>query len=144
MGDYSASQHMRLDAIGSTGDYPPDIWHYPRYKLITTCHAYGLDPMTVPRRFQRLSRAANRGQKRSHPGHVRQGDPPQPGRTLHSAFAPSVGYCPSAQTTSRFCRSSCQWPRCHRSGRCDGRCRQHTVGPTGSSRALRAVTDASP
>ena len=48
MGDYSASQHMRLDAIGSTGDYPPDIWHYPRYKLITTCHAYGLDPIDGP------------------------------------------------------------------------------------------------
>ena len=36
MGDYSARQHMRLDAIGSTGDYPPGIY-YPRYKLITTC-----------------------------------------------------------------------------------------------------------
>ena len=48
MGDYSASQHMRLDAIGSSGDYPPDIWHYPRYKLITACHAHGLDPIDGP------------------------------------------------------------------------------------------------
>ena len=49
MGDYSASQHMRLDAIGSSnGDYPPDIWHYPRYKLIATCHAHGLDPIDGP------------------------------------------------------------------------------------------------
>ncbi len=48
MGDYSASQHMRLAAIGSTGDYPPDIWHYPRYKLITACHANGLDPIDGP------------------------------------------------------------------------------------------------
>ena len=48
MGDYSASQHMRVDAIGSSGDYPPDIWHYPRYKLITACHANGLDPIDGP------------------------------------------------------------------------------------------------
>lgn len=48
VGDYSASQHMRLAAIGSTGDYPPDIWHYPRYKLIAACHANGLDPIDGP------------------------------------------------------------------------------------------------
>ena len=48
MGDYSASQHMRVDAIGSSSDYPPDIWHYPRYKLITACHANGLDPIDGP------------------------------------------------------------------------------------------------
>ena len=48
MGDYSASQHMRLDAIGSSGDYPADIWHYPRFKLIAACHAHGLDPIDGP------------------------------------------------------------------------------------------------
>ena len=39
---------MRLDAIGSSGDYPADIWHYPRFKLIAACHAHGLDPIDGP------------------------------------------------------------------------------------------------
>ena len=148
MGDYSASQHMRLDAIGSTGDYPPDIWHYPRYKLITTCHAYGLDPIDGPyadfKDLDTLQTEAKNaatlgmfGKWAIHPSQVEH---------LQRAFAPSRSRHPSAQTTSRFCSSPCQWPRRYCGGRSYGGCRQHASGaePTGSSRALRAVTGASP
>ena len=49
MGDYSASQVMDLQSVGSdSGIYPPDIWHYPRYKLIIACRAYGIDPVDGP------------------------------------------------------------------------------------------------
>jgi len=48
MGDYSASQQMQLAEVGSTGGYPPDIWHYPRYKMTIACRANGLDPVDGP------------------------------------------------------------------------------------------------
>ena len=49
MGDYSASQAMNLHAVGSgAGSYPPDIWHYPRYKLTIACRAHGIDPVDGP------------------------------------------------------------------------------------------------
>lgn len=49
MGDYSASQVMSIDNIGGdSASYPPDIWHYPRYKLIIACRANGLDPVDGP------------------------------------------------------------------------------------------------
>ncbi len=48
MGDYSASQQMLLESVGSTGDYPPDIWHYPRYKMTIACRAFGLDSVDGP------------------------------------------------------------------------------------------------
>ena len=48
MGDYSASQQMPLESVGSTGDYPADIWHYPRYKMTIACRAFGLDPIDGP------------------------------------------------------------------------------------------------
>ncbi len=48
MGDYSASQQMPLESVGSSGDYPPDIWHYPRYKMTIACRAFGLDPIDGP------------------------------------------------------------------------------------------------
>lgn len=48
MGDYAASQKMQLQSIGGSGDYPPDIWHYPRYRMIVACHSNGLDPVDGP------------------------------------------------------------------------------------------------
>ncbi len=57
MGDYAASQTMNLKSVGDAGDdaggksgggYPPDIWHYPRYKLSIACRAHGLDPVDGP------------------------------------------------------------------------------------------------
>jgi citrate lyase subunit beta / citryl-CoA lyase len=49
MGDYSASQRMNLRSVGGEGKgYPPDIWHYPRYKMTIACRAYGLDPVDGP------------------------------------------------------------------------------------------------
>ena len=49
MGDYSASQGMNLRSVGGEGKgYPPDIWHYPRYKITVACRANGLDPMDGP------------------------------------------------------------------------------------------------
>ena len=49
MGDYSASQAMNIQTIGGDSDqYPPDIWHYPRYKLIIACRVNGLDPVDGP------------------------------------------------------------------------------------------------
>ncbi len=49
MGDYSASQRMNLRSIGSEGrGYPPDVWHYPRYKMTIACHANRIDPVDGP------------------------------------------------------------------------------------------------
>lgn len=49
MGDYSASQGMNLRIIGGDGgSYPPDLWHYPRYKLTIACRANGIDPVDGP------------------------------------------------------------------------------------------------
>ncbi len=48
MGDYAASQKMKLESIGGTGNYPPDVWHYPRYRMTIACHANGLDPVDGP------------------------------------------------------------------------------------------------
>ncbi len=49
MGDYSASQAMNIYTIGGdSGHYPPDIWHYPRYKLTIACRANGIDPVDGP------------------------------------------------------------------------------------------------
>ncbi|MDA0272988.1 MAG: CoA ester lyase [Proteobacteria bacterium] len=49
MGDYSASQAMNIQNIGGDSDnYPPDVWHYPRFKLTIACRANGLDPVDGP------------------------------------------------------------------------------------------------
>ena len=48
MGDYSASQQMQLGAVGETGPYPGDIWHYPRYRMTIACRANGIDPVDGP------------------------------------------------------------------------------------------------
>ena len=48
MGDYSASQQMQLGHIGASGGYPPDVWHYPRYKMTIACHVNGIDPVDGP------------------------------------------------------------------------------------------------
>jgi citrate lyase subunit beta/citryl-CoA lyase len=48
MGDYSASQQMQLGHVGETGGYPPDVWHYPRYKMTVACRANGIDPVDGP------------------------------------------------------------------------------------------------
>lgn len=48
MGDYSASQQMQLGYVGASGTYPPDVWHYPRYRMTIACHAHGLDPVDGP------------------------------------------------------------------------------------------------
>lgn len=49
MGDYSASQVMNIHNIGGDSDsYPPDLWHYPRYKLTIASRANGLDPVDGP------------------------------------------------------------------------------------------------
>ncbi len=49
MGDYSASQAMQLRSVGGeAGGYPPDIWHYPRYKMTIACRANGIDPVDGP------------------------------------------------------------------------------------------------
>ena len=49
MGDYSASQEMQLATVGAGGGgYPPDLWHYPRYKMTIACRANGIDPVDGP------------------------------------------------------------------------------------------------
>lgn len=48
MGDYSASQGVQLQAIGSSDGYPGDIWHYQRHRLIIACKSNGIDPIDGP------------------------------------------------------------------------------------------------
>ena len=48
MGDYSASQQIQIGSVGSSGSYPPDLWHYPRYKMTIACRVNGIDPVDGP------------------------------------------------------------------------------------------------
>lgn len=49
MGDFSASMGISLDAvIGSNSEYPGDMWHYARFRLVMACRAAGLDPVDGP------------------------------------------------------------------------------------------------
>jgi len=48
MGDYSASQGIDIKYVNGQGDYPGDIWHYPRYQLVIAARANGLDPIDGP------------------------------------------------------------------------------------------------
>ncbi len=66
MGDYSASQHMQLTSVGSTGRYPADIWHYPRYKMTIACRANGIDPVDGPYANFKNSEGFRREAERAH------------------------------------------------------------------------------
>ena len=48
MGDYSASQQIQISSVGASGGYPPDLWHYPRYKMTIACRANDIDPVDGP------------------------------------------------------------------------------------------------
>lgn len=49
MGDFSASMGLSLEAaIGTTGGYPGDIWHYARFRMVMACRAAGIDPVDGP------------------------------------------------------------------------------------------------
>jgi citrate lyase subunit beta / citryl-CoA lyase len=48
-GDYSASQGIRLEAIGGKSpEYPGDIWHYHRNRVIVAARAAGIDAIDGP------------------------------------------------------------------------------------------------
>jgi len=48
MGDYAASQRMRINTIGDVSSEAGDIWQYPRYRLIVACHTNGIQPIDGP------------------------------------------------------------------------------------------------
>ena len=48
MGDYSASQGVNIAAMGGAGDYPGDIWHYQRQRVVIACRAAGIDAIDGP------------------------------------------------------------------------------------------------
>ncbi|MDC3402258.1 CoA ester lyase [Alphaproteobacteria bacterium] len=48
MGDYAASQGMRIKNIGEAEGYPGDIFHYPRYQIIIAARSAGLDAVDGP------------------------------------------------------------------------------------------------
>ena len=48
-GDYSASQGVRQNAIGGESpDYPGDIWHYARNKIVIAARAAGIEAVDGP------------------------------------------------------------------------------------------------
>lgn len=48
-GDYSASQGVRSDATGGASkDYPGDVWHYARNKVVIAARAAGIDAVDGP------------------------------------------------------------------------------------------------
>jgi citrate lyase subunit beta/citryl-CoA lyase len=65
MGDYSASQQMQLGHVGETGGYPPDVWHYPRFKMTIACRANDIDPVDGPYANFRNSEGYTREAERS-------------------------------------------------------------------------------
>ena len=48
MGDYAASQQMQVGTVGGSGDYPADLWHYPRYRMTIACRANNVAPVDGP------------------------------------------------------------------------------------------------
>lgn len=48
MGDYSASQGVAVKEIGGGGDYPGDIWHYQRHRIVIAAKCNGLDAVDGP------------------------------------------------------------------------------------------------
>ena len=48
-GDYSASQGVRVDSVGGVSkDYPGDVWHYARNKVVIAARAAGIDAVDGP------------------------------------------------------------------------------------------------
>lgn len=48
-GDYSASQGVRVDAVGGISrDYPGDVWHYARNKVVIAAKAAGIEAVDGP------------------------------------------------------------------------------------------------
>lgn len=48
MGDYSGSQGIETADIGSTGDYPGDIFHYARFRITMAARAARIDAIDGP------------------------------------------------------------------------------------------------
>ena len=48
MGDYSASHGIDVRSIGGKSDYPGDIWHYPRFRMVMAARAAGIDAVDGP------------------------------------------------------------------------------------------------
>lgn len=49
MGDFSASMGVNLEAaIGATGGYPGDVWHYARFRIGVACRSAGIDAVDGP------------------------------------------------------------------------------------------------
>lgn len=48
-GDFSASQGVRLNAVGGlAGAYPGDLWHYARNKIVVAARAAGIEAVDGP------------------------------------------------------------------------------------------------
>ena len=47
IGDYSASQGVDRKSIAA-GEYPGDVWHYQRQKMVIACRAAGIDAVDGP------------------------------------------------------------------------------------------------
>ncbi len=48
-GDYSASQGVRVEAVGGISrDYPGDVWHYARNKVVIAAKAAGIEAVDGP------------------------------------------------------------------------------------------------
>lgn len=48
MGDYSASHGIDTTAIGESGTYPGDIFHYARFRVVAAARAAGIDAVDGP------------------------------------------------------------------------------------------------
>lgn len=48
VGDYSAAQGIDRQALNGASDYPGDMWHYARFKLIVACRASRLHAIDGP------------------------------------------------------------------------------------------------
>ncbi len=48
MGDYAASQGMRVSGVGETDDYPGDLFHYHRNRVVIAARSKGLDAVDGP------------------------------------------------------------------------------------------------
>jgi len=48
MGDFSASMGVYIKPNGKVADYPGDIWHYARFRMVMACRAAGIDAIDGP------------------------------------------------------------------------------------------------
>ena len=102
-GDYSASQGVKTRAIGGASEYPGDIWHYARSRIVVAARAARIEAVDGPfadfndasgyqRECTRASILGFAGKWAIHPNQI---------ALANEVFSPSAEEIEEAETTTR-------------------------------------------